>query len=193
MQNPEVKEKRCKTNLIRFGVPYNMQNADSFKKNQSASFRKKDYIYPSGRQVKVMGHEPFCLNYLLHIGYTEDQIVTALEIIPVFDYIKSNGKSSKYYPDIYIPHQNTIIEVKSTFTFDKDKIPITSFEKMQAVYDAGYDIYTLVFDDKGYCKFIKSQTHGRRINFNRRAKSYKTNLLSSTTSDYYFSIEETWY
>lgn len=31
------------------------------------------------------------------------------------------GKKRRYYPDIFIPHQNRIIEVKSKYTFEKDK------------------------------------------------------------------------
>lgn len=73
----------------------------------------KDYTLPSGKIVKYQGYENTALDILLMI-YKEDEI----EIHPnlIINY-KFNDKDKKHYPDLFLPKENTIIEVKSEFTY----------------------------------------------------------------------------
>jgi len=69
---------------------------------------------PSGIIRKVQGYEPFALDELIK-QYTEEQIKTDRKDVPRVEYILEN-KKHYYFPDIFIPHENKIIEVKSTWT-----------------------------------------------------------------------------
>ena len=108
-------------------------------KHFRASTKNKEYILPSGKVIKLQGHEPAVLDALLN-EYSEDDIICeTIEINNTFGKIlyKENGVEHRYYPDFYIKSTNTIIEVKSQWTFDKwikrNKL------KKQACLDAGYN------------------------------------------------------
>jgi len=81
------------------------------------------FTFPSGRIVKLQGYEPQVLEQLLQI-YNEDDIICEVKDINkeigkiLYQY---KGKERRYYPDFYIKSTNTIIEVKSQWTFDKWK------------------------------------------------------------------------
>lgn len=58
-------------------------------------------------------------------------------------------KSKYYFPDIYIPHTNTILEIKSDYTYKKDK------EKLDCVKENiiknGYAYEIWIYSRKGEC------------------------------------------
>jgi len=56
-------------------------------------------------------------------------------------------KKHFYFPDIFIPHENRIIEVKSTWTFNK-KNDIT-MAKAKSCKEKGYCFELWVYDGKG--------------------------------------------
>ena len=61
-------------------------------------------------------------------------------------YIKPNGRPAKYYPDIYIPKDNLIIEVKSKWTYSgKPEWLETNLLKQQATIVAGYNFKFLIY------------------------------------------------
>lgn len=96
------------------------QNDISF--NSKTSFKRKEYVMPSGRVVKIQGYENKALDFLLK-KYSEEDLVVGtksirLEIGEIF-YINNGGKSYRYFPDIYIKSENKIIEVKSAWTYKK--------------------------------------------------------------------------
>ena len=88
-----------------------------FKKAMKSPYYYKDYTFPSGKIIRIQGYEHFALDELIK-DFTENQILTDRKDMPVIKYIQ-NGSIHTYYPDIYIPHLNKIIEVKSTWTFEK--------------------------------------------------------------------------
>lgn len=96
-------QRREQTNLNRYGhkVPLS---------------RWKEYVFPSGRTEKVQGYEPKALSDLISIGVPEEDIVTNRNDIPIIKYFH-NGKICRYFPDIFIPSMNKIIEVKSSYTY----------------------------------------------------------------------------
>lgn len=100
---------------------------------------------PSGTVRKVQGYEPFALDELLKI-YTEDQIKTERKDIGSISY-EMGGKVKYYFPDIAIPHENKIIEVKSVWTYKckSDNIP----QKAEATKAKGFIYEIWVYDQKG--------------------------------------------
>jgi len=87
------------------------------KKNVSIRFYGyKNFVFPSGKVVRIQGYENFAIRDLLNDGVPEEAIITGKKLIPVIPY-KFEGNNRLYYPDIYIPSKNLIIEVKSLYTF----------------------------------------------------------------------------
>jgi hypothetical protein len=137
----------CATSRCSVCVENPMHNPDSVHKLMQTSFSKKSFVFPSGRIDMVMGYEPLCLKTLLN-SYHEDDIVTDCRKIPTFKYrcLNDDGteRDALYYPDILLPDK--IIEVKSTWTFEKEKI--NNLRKFQAVANSGYKLECWIYDGK---------------------------------------------
>jgi hypothetical protein len=82
-----------------------------------SSHQYKNYIMPDKTIRRIQGYEHFALDELVKI-YPENDIITDRRMIPNISYNNNNKISKIYYPDIYIPRKNLIIEVKSIFTFN---------------------------------------------------------------------------
>jgi hypothetical protein len=132
--------------LIKYGVEYPMQNAEINEKSSKNSYKLKEFTFPCGNTIQVQGYEPFLLDILVKDGYTFDDIITSRLQVPEIWYNK-NDKKCRYYCDVYIPKTNTIYEVKSTWTYQKD-IDKNKLKK-QACIDNGYNFQLYVFDSKG--------------------------------------------
>jgi hypothetical protein len=106
-------ERTVATNNIKYGVDNVMHHKPIFQ-NTVYKERQKQYFFQDGSCTMIMGYEDLTLKELeksgLHkIIYAGDNIN-----IPSFWYVQ-DGKKHKYYPDIYLPETNTIIEVKSDY------------------------------------------------------------------------------
>lgn len=144
-QSLEVKEKAKLTNLEKYGVENPSQNIEISQKFQNNAKFFKEYKMPSGIIRKVQGYEPFALDILLK-EFTEEQIITERKQIPRIEYL-DNKKKRYYFPDIFIPHLNKIIEVKSTWTYKCKEDNI--FLKEKATKEHGYNYEFWIFDNKG--------------------------------------------
>lgn len=142
-QSESFKTKMKANNLIKYGVENVSQDTEIRAKIKQSSFSYKDYIFPSGKIVKIQGDENYAIDILLS-KYKEDEILVDSEDIPSIDYF--DDKNRKYYPDIYIQKDNLIIEVKSTWTFEikyeKNMI------KYKATKEAGYNYEIWIFNNK---------------------------------------------
>lgn len=145
VQSEEFKEKIKKTCMEKYGVEHHLQCPEILAKNQKSAHSRKEYLFPSGRKIQVQGYEHIALNSLLHT-YTEDDIQTSFENRLTIQYY-INDKKHAYFPDIFIPSENLIIEVKSTYTYDvqKDKNEL----KAQACIDKGYKFQFYIIDRGG--------------------------------------------
>lgn len=123
-------EKQRQTMLKKYGIcDYSVINPNRGK--------SKKYIMPSGKEFIVRGFEPIVIDYLLKkCMISEYDIIINQKQIPHFKYINVDNKEHIYYPDIYIPRLNWIIEVKSRWTFKQEKEK--NLLKRQYVINAGY-------------------------------------------------------
>lgn len=113
LQLESTKKQIEKTNLKKYGVRHPMQNIEIYKKNNS--YKRKNYQFNCGNIVKIQGFENWALDLLQAQGYKfEDIKIEGIRI----DYIFEN-KKRVHIPDIYIPHENLIIEVKSDWTYKR--------------------------------------------------------------------------
>jgi hypothetical protein len=137
MCNDLIKSKSRKTVYERFGsfcVPFKTY---------------KEYIMPSGKTVKYLGYENRAFDYLL-LEMGENDFLTVgkdlnSEIEPL-KYKDNSGKQYRYYPDIYIPKLNKIIEVKSQWTYEINK-EINDI-KGKACKDLGYNFEFWIYVGK---------------------------------------------
>lgn len=155
-----INEKRRKTNLERLGVPcpFLLPNAQQNSKISNAT--GKEYITPSGKIIRVSGYEDKALDKLLEMGYMEDDIMVDTrcgprgKAVPTFSYINANQHRQIYYPDIYIPKENKIIEIKSQWWWDgrgsekyKGRLK-NNLLKKDAVVSSKYDYEVWIYDEK---------------------------------------------
>ena len=129
LQNPENREKAKKTNIKRYGCENPMHNPEIAEKAQRFQSTNKEYIWKTGETVMVQGYENIVLYELEENGYSFKDIKTNKSDMPEIWY-EFEGKRRRYYPDIFIPNENLIIEVKSTFTLEVD------WARNQAKFDA---------------------------------------------------------
>jgi hypothetical protein len=144
----EAFEKKRKINALeKYGVDHHMKNLEIFEKQQKNSYYFKDYIMPSGKIVKVQGYENRALDELLKIHSEDEIVVSNSEIFKLLGAIEyeQDGKTHRYFPDIYIPKLNLIIEVKSTRTFSVNKKK--NLLKKQAVEDKGINFQFWIYGE----------------------------------------------
>lgn len=143
-QSQEIKDKVKASNLERHGYEYCLQNPDILAKQLKSCYNKKEYPMPSGKVIFLQGDEPYYMDVLLQTYYEED-ILSDTQDMPDLWYIL-NGEYHRYFPDFYIPKDNLIIEVKSTWTITQHKLK--NVEKFKTVKATGYNLKIIVFDDK---------------------------------------------
>lgn len=98
------------------GYPY--QNPDILEKALHNGKKYRSFELPSGKIIKIQGYEDKAILELLE-SYEEKDIITSKKFVPKINYY-FEGKNRVYYPDIYIPKENKIYEVKSTYTYKAD-------------------------------------------------------------------------
>lgn len=140
-----TKEKIKTTNLKKYGVENPSQSPEIAIKKLKNSHLKKEFVFPSGQVGYVQGYETFVLNELLK-SYDENELVVNPSKMPAIWYIGVDGEKHRYFPDIFIPHENKIVEVKSDYTF---KICLeTNLLKKQRCLELGYVFEFKIFNSK---------------------------------------------
>jgi hypothetical protein len=156
VQSEDFKTRFRETMLARYGVEQVMHYTPSFERSLNTAYKKKIFVFPSGRMEMVQGYEGFALNDLLNKGYREEDIIVSNKAIEEYTgkiwYIDSEGKRRKYYPDIYIISENKIIEVKSKYTYEVN-IVINKIKKRSSI-DLGISFEFWIYNGNGE-KIIK--------------------------------------
>lgn len=117
MNNVEIREKLKKTIFEKYGVVNVSQSPMIHEKKMRSGYQSKTFTFPSGRTVLVQGYEDRALEILLQ-EFSEDEIVVDQPNIPTIKWVDDAGKSRVYLPDIFIPTENLLIEVKSVYTYN---------------------------------------------------------------------------
>ena len=109
-----------------------------------SSVKYKEFKLPSGRIVKLQGYEPQVLEQLLESFNENDIAIGVKELNKTIGKIQYTFKNTKrtYYPDFYIKSTNTIIEVKSQWTFDKWKDK--NLAKQKACLQQGFNFEFII-------------------------------------------------
>jgi hypothetical protein len=152
-QTTEFREKFKQTCLARLGVEHPMHDPDLLDIVLHKLHKFKDFTLPSGKIVKLQGYEPEVLEVILK-SFDENDIYIGKKHIRkqtgIIEYYDFNGSLRNYFPDFYIKSINKIIEVKSTWTFDRcgklsdDKN--INLLKRDACLKMGYDFEFVIFE-----------------------------------------------
>ena len=143
-----VRDKAKQYYLKKYGVEFNSQVPEIAEKATKNSYKKKIYIVPSGKELICQGYEPLALDKLMkEENVSEEDIVTGCKNVPQIWYNDEQNKKHRHYVDIYIPSQNRCIEVKSTWTYRKDKKD-NIFLKQNAAKELGYNYEIWIFNSK---------------------------------------------
>lgn len=97
-----------------------------------------------GKSLQLMGYEPQAINWILKNRLARlSDIVTGVSNVPRLLY--TLGRRQHYhYPDMWIPSQNRLVEVKSRYTFVGTQRNFKMAQaKCRAAQNAGY-VYTLL-------------------------------------------------
>lgn len=145
---PETKERIRNINIKKFGVGNPMQHPDVFEKSNLNRFKYKTCIINKVTFDRLQGYEEQGIRYILE-KYPD---ITIYDIkagrcqdLPKIKY--QYDVERLYFPDIYIPKLNLLVEVKCEYTF-KDTIEM-NLAKQKASFDAGYKHLIVVFSDDG--------------------------------------------
>lgn len=113
------------------------------------------------RTVKVRGYEDKALRYLSTI-FTPKQInVQNEKTVPTIGYY-FRGSQRRYFPDIYIPHKKTLVEVKSLSTVGllgnmysskPSELFYITRAKALASMEAGFKFKLLIMPERGYTPY----------------------------------------
>ena len=140
-----IQNKITQTNIIKYGVEHLMKDPNYLENMFKKAHKFKEFIFPSGRIDKIQGYEHLALNELIiNEKINESDIITGCKNVPEILYNDENGKKHSHFVDIFIPSQNKCIEVKSTWTFQKQNVLL----KQKAAKELGYKYEIWVYDKK---------------------------------------------
>jgi hypothetical protein len=135
--NQEKKEITC---LNKYGVRHTNQNLETMIKIQKNAFKLKyhenmNFYYRGSYEKDFLD---FCFSKNINISLFDDEL-----------YYQYNEKTHRYYPDFYHKETNTIIEIKSEYTFQLD------YEINLLKEKCSKEKYNFLFIiDKNYTQFI---------------------------------------
>lgn len=144
----EFKIKLKEINNEKYGVDYAMQNAEVANKSSKNSYLSKEYTFPSGNKINVQGYECFALDKLIkEEKINEADILTSRIDVPEIWYCDELNHRHRHFVDIYVKSQKRCIEVKSEWTFNKNKEKVLL--KQKSAKDLGYKYDIWIFNNKG--------------------------------------------
>lgn len=147
----EFRVKFKETCLERLGTEHPMKHPEILEKTLRKIHTFKNFELPSGKVIKLQGYEPDAIRILLQSLEEEDIFVGKKKIrdaIGSIEYVDFSGNKRTYFPDFYIKSRNKIVEVKSSWTFDRcGKIsPEKNINilKMNACISRGFDFEFMI-------------------------------------------------
>lgn len=147
LQTDDKKEKSKITCMKKYGVEYAMQDPIISAKASKKAYLLKKYIFPSGKIINIQGYENYGLDMLINKEkINEDDIITKRTKVPKLCY-SYNNTQHRHFVDIYIKSQRRCVEIKSTWTFQKNKDKV--FLKQKSAIDSGYKYDIWVFSKDG--------------------------------------------
>jgi hypothetical protein len=132
-QVPTIREKTNQTCRILYGGNSPASDPNVMIKMYRTMQQLRKHVLPSGRVIELMGYEPFVVDRLLSTGqYREDELKFEKEV-PLLS--TAHSTYNTYTADIYVPDENLLIDVKSTFFYE---LALKDLRGPKAAKAAGY-------------------------------------------------------
>lgn len=145
LQSAIIRSKATATLMKNYGVEHPSQHAGLQQKAMGSAFRRRIFTL-NGKSFSLMGYEHFCVRDLVQEGYSVEEFTTSLADMPLIRY-EHNGTYHTYFPDVFLPRENILIEVKSTYFLEKTIE--TTFLKLRAAVALGYNMQLRVYARSG--------------------------------------------
>lgn len=121
--------------MKKYGVKHLIQKPQHLDKILKKAFKFKNYILLSKTTIQTQGYQHYALDELIiNNKINELDIIIGVKNVPQITYIDNNNIERIHHCDIFIPKENKMIEVKSTWTFEKHNILL----KQKAAKELGY-------------------------------------------------------
>ena len=133
--------------MKKYGVEYAMQDPIISEKAFTSAYLLKQYTLPSGNIINIQGYENYGLDILINKEkINEDDIITNRTLVPKLCYLYDNSEH-RHFVDIYIKSQKRCVEIKSIWTFQKNKEKV--FLKQKSAIDLEYKYDIWIFNKDG--------------------------------------------
>lgn len=162
-----INDTRRKTNLELYGVENCFLKPGIKSKSAISNSKGREFTLPSGKIIRVRGYEDCAITELL-LTYNELELIIddrlKLYDLPIFTYSDHRRHVLKYYPDIFIPKENKIIEVKSRWWWDGNgdirynSRLANNLKKRQAVLAKGYDYELWLYENKDTYRILQNDS-----------------------------------
>ncbi len=166
----KIAEKKRITCLERYGVESTFLIPQCITNSSLSNSLGKEYVFPSGKITRIRGYEDIVINKLL-LTYAESEIIIhdmlSVYDLPIFKYVDVNQHTRKYYPDIFIPSENKIIEVKGRYWWDGNGSNAEKYisrltnnlNKRDSVLTAGFIYEVWLFENKNTYNILGDNSH----------------------------------
>ena len=137
-QSDLIQNKMKKTCMEKYGVENATQNIEIFNKQKMSAYKFFKY-----KNIELNYQGTYELDFL-------NRYIDKLNIKNGMTIkYKNNRKNRIYYPDFYIPNLNLIVEIKSSYTYNKELEK--NLKKQKACMKQGYNFIFII--DKNYIEF----------------------------------------
>lgn len=149
--------------LSKYGTEFWIQNIDNFIKLNKDLYKYKKY-YIDNEYLFMQGYEDYVYFEKLLKKYNKEDIYVNdgdifKEIGNIFYII--NDKKHRYFPDFYIKKYNKIIEVKSEYTYNKNKN--VNEVKKESCINNGFNFQFYIISKKEYSNWLKNKNKYDKI------------------------------
>lgn len=112
------------------------------------------------KRFSLQGYEPQAIQWILRCKLAKaSELVTGVRNVPRILY-RLKGRQHYHYPDIWIPSQNRLVEVKSRYTLlGKEHYFKMTAAKCRAAKRAGYQYVLLLMDAEGRRTKLPKEWH----------------------------------
>lgn len=140
-QAPGAREKAQKTSQENWGTDHPMKSQAVFDSRRRHNQHLWKDILVDGKVFRVQGYEDLFLKDLDKFNLKS----TDLEEPPTIEY-EDAGIVRTYFPDFFVPNQNLIIEIKSSWTLTKHQENLK--KKISAVQRAGFNMWVVEYPNR---------------------------------------------
>lgn len=143
---PQTQERKNRTCMENYGYENPLQCPEIFNKHSIGSYKFKSCIINERKFSRLQGFEPQAIKYLIDVYDYDVYDIETTTSVPSIRY-KFDNKNKVYHPDVFIPKDNLIVEVKSKWTYEKDLD--RNIVKRESTIAKGFNFLTIIYENDG--------------------------------------------